>query len=110
MKHVGKGVNADIVISVDIKNMKLRDGKTMYRGVSDVDVDVYDVEQEKYVFTKQYPAFTYPQTAAIGTTEMDEAKFKRMYLIMVTEKLTRLFIPSPMGADVAIDSRILEFQ
>lgn len=109
-KHVGKGVNADIVIYASVKNVKLYEGKTMYRGSSDVNVDVYDIAQDKYVFTKSLPAYTFPQTAAISTTEMDEARFKRMYIMMVSERMSRIFVPSEMGADLATDAKILEFQ
>jgi hypothetical protein len=108
-KHVGKGVNADLVIFISMKNLKLRDGKTMYRGNSDIDVDVFDIAQDKYVFTKAFPDFTYPQTAAIATTEMDEPRFKRLYLLMAGERISRIFTPSQMGADLAIDARILQF-
>ncbi len=110
VRNVGKGVNADVVIMVKISNMKLMDGKTMYRGVSDVDVELYDVEQDKTMFTKSLPAYTYPQAAAISTTEMDIEKFQKLYVMTVGERVSRYFVSHPMGSGIAEDAKILEFQ
>ncbi len=108
--QIGKAVKADYVISVDMRNLKVRDGQTLYRGRADYSVEVYSPSKEKIVFRKSIPEYTYPQEAAISTTEMDEAKFRRIYLTMAGEKISRLFISSPMGADIATDARMLQFQ
>ncbi len=108
--QVGKEVNADVVIRVDVSKMSLYDGKTMYRGVSDVEVELIDVKTKEVLFAKSFPSFTYPETAAISTTEMELQKFRKMYVMMIGERVSRLFVSHQMGADIAGDARILEFQ
>ena len=40
---VGSGVNADQVVAIQVTNLKLRDGATLFRGRCDIEVSVYDV-------------------------------------------------------------------
>ena len=107
--QIGRAVAADYVITVDMQDLKLQDGQTLYRGRADFSVEVYDMSQEKVVFRKTLPDYTYPQTAAISLTEMSTDKFNRLYIAMAAERISRLFIPSPMGADIAADAHLLRY-
>lgn len=106
---IGKGVGADYVISVDMLNLQLKDGPTLFRGRSNLTVSVWDVKTEKPVFRKSVPEHSYPVMAGQSTTETDEDKFRRVYLLNAADKLARYFYAHELGEDVAIDATILKY-
>ena len=108
--EIGKALKADVVISVDMRNLTLKDGQTLFRGRVDFTAEVFSVAENKIVFRRSVPEYTYPLAAAISTTEMEPTKFKRLYLLMASERISRLFIPSPIGSDIANDAKILQYQ
>jgi hypothetical protein len=107
--EIGKGVKADYVIAVAIQNLKLKDGQTLYRGRSDIEVTVWDVNEAKIAYRKALPEYTYPVMAGQATTETDEDKFRRVYLMNVADKVGRFFYAHDFGEDVAIDATILNY-
>jgi hypothetical protein len=107
--EIGKGVKADYVISVGIRNLKLKDGQTLFRGRSDIEVTVWDVNASKIAYQKALPEYTYPLMAGQATTETDEDKFRRVYLMNVADKVGRFFYAHDFGEDVAIDATILNY-
>ncbi len=107
--EIGKGVKADYLIVVEVLNMRLKDGQTLFRGRSDIDVTVWDVNASKIAFRKALPEYTYPMMAGQATTETDEDKFRRVYLMNVADKIGRYFYAHEFGEDVAIDATILNY-
>jgi hypothetical protein len=105
---IGKGVKADYVLAVDMQKLQLRDGPTLYRGRSDLTLSVWDVQQNKPVFRKSLPDYSYPTMAGQSTTETDEDKFRRVYLVNVADRLARCFYAHDFGEDVAVDATILK--
>jgi hypothetical protein len=104
MERMGRKLKVDYLIAVDLENLKLKEGATLYRGRSDCSMAVYQVgEGEQPVFTKQFLAFTYPSDG-IAVTEMDESKFLGMYLTMLSGRVARTFYPYDPSTDVAIDA------
>ena len=77
---LGRGVKADKVVSVEMTNLRLRDGQTMYRGHADVTVAVRNVADGSLEFRRSLDDYTYPVTAAMPVTETTEDKFRRIYL------------------------------
>ena len=47
---IGREVNADRVLVIELSSYSLHDGRTLYKGKADVDIAVYDVEKDKRVF------------------------------------------------------------
>lgn len=107
--EIGKGVKADYLIAVEILNLKLKDGQTLYRGRADIEVIVWDVNASKIAYRKALPEYTYPMMAGQATTETDEDKFRRVYLMNVSDKIGRYFYAHDFGEDVAIDATILSY-
>lgn len=106
---IGKAVKADYVIVIEMLNLKLKDGQTLFRGRSDITVTVWDANSSRSVFRKMLPDYTYPVMAALSTTETDESKFRRVYLMNVADKIGRFFYAHDFGEDVAIDATILNY-
>lgn len=106
---IGRGVRSDYVLGIQISGLKLKDGATLYRGRSDVAVTVIDTQSGKAVYRKSLPEYTYPQLAGQSTTEMDEDRFQRAYLLTLADKICRSFYAHEIGEDVAIDATILQY-
>ena len=103
---IGSRLKADYVILVDVSDLKLRDGQTLYKGRSNTTVAVCKVsEGERFVFKKSFPEFVYPQHGA-PSTDFDEATFQRIYLSELAMRVARTFYPYDPSIDVAKDAAI----
>lgn len=103
---IGSRLNADYVIFVDVSDLKLRDGQTLYKGRSNTTVAVCKVsEGERFVFKKSFPEFVYPQHGA-PVTDFDEATFQRIYLSELALRVARTFYPYDPTIDIAKDAAV----
>jgi hypothetical protein len=104
---IGKGVKADKVIAIEMTNLRLRDGATLYRGRAAVTTTVYDVKSGKTEFRKHLDEFTYPETAGQYTSETTEARFRTLYLSVLAARLSRWFHSYDYSDTVAMDATII---
>jgi hypothetical protein len=104
---IGQGVNSDFVLAVDMQKLNLRQGPTLFRGQSDLIVTVWDVKQGKAAFRRSLAEYSYPQIAGMPSTETDEDKFRRIYLMNVASRIARYFYAHEFGEDYAVDATIL---
>ena len=103
---IGSRLKADYVILVDVSDLKLRDGQTLYKGRSNTTVAVCKVsEGDRFVFKKSFPEFVYPQHGA-PVTDFDEATFQRIYLSELALRVARTFYPYDPSIDVAKDAAV----
>ena len=106
ISEIGSRLRADYVVFVDIANLKLRDGQTLYKGRSNTSVTAYKVSDgERPVFKKTFPEFVYPQHGA-PVTDFDEATFQRIYLAELALRIARTFYPYDPSIDVAKDAAV----
>ncbi|AMV33863.1 hypothetical protein VN12_17170 [Pirellula sp. SH-Sr6A] len=104
--QVGERLGADFVIDIDVSDLKLYDGKTLYKGQCSASVTTYKCKDgREIVFRKLHPEFIYPKTGA-PVTDMDEATFRRVYLMTLAERVSRSFYPYDPATDVARDAAI----
>jgi hypothetical protein len=104
---IGKGVKADKVIAIEMTNLRLRDGATLYRGRAAVTTTVYDVKSGKTEFRKHLDEFTYPETAGQYTSETTEARFRTLYLSVLAARISRWFHSYDYSDTVAMDATII---
>ncbi|MDA8697210.1 hypothetical protein N9M41_01950 [Rhodopirellula sp.] len=107
--EIGKGVGADKVIGIEIANLRLRDGATLYRGRADVVVSVIDSETGNVEYSRSLEEFTYPNLAGQYTSETTESKFRKLYLRMLAEEVARSFHRYDLTDRIAEDSQIASF-
>ena len=106
ISEIGSRLRADYVVLVDVANLKLRAGQTLYKGRSNTSVTAYKVsEGERPVFKKNFPEFVYPQHGA-PVTDFDEATFQRIYLAELALRIARTFYPYDPSIDVAKDAAV----
>lgn len=104
---IGKGVKADKVIAIEMTNLRLRDGATLYRGRAAVTTTVYDVKTGKTEFRKHLDEFTYPETAGQYTSETTETRFRTLYLSVLAQRIARWFHSYDYSDTVAMDATII---
>lgn len=104
---LGKGVKADKVVSIELTDLRLREGQTMYRGHAGATITVYDMATGSRDFRRTLTDYTYPVTAGLFTTETTEEKFRRVFLDMLGKRIARHFHPYDFRDGVATDAKIV---
>ena len=70
---LGKGVDAEMVLAIDLDSFSLHEGRTLYKGRADISVTVYDMTQGgKEVYANVPSQIQYPMNSGYHTTDMSE--------------------------------------
>ncbi|TWU15231.1 hypothetical protein Poly21_24250 [Allorhodopirellula heiligendammensis] len=104
--EMGKDIKAEKLLSIEMTDMRLRDGATLYRGRAAIVLTVYDIAAEKVVFRKEIDEFTYPTQAGQYTSETTETKFRKLFLSMLAKKIGRTFHSYDFADTVALDASL----
>jgi len=104
---IGRGVKADKVVGIEMTNLRLKDGATLYRGRAEVTVSVYDMDSGSLEFRRHLDDFTYPVTAGMYTSETTETKFRGLFLGVLASKIGRYFHGYDFSDTVALDAAII---
>jgi len=88
---VGKALEADYVVGIDLEEFRFHEGSTLYRGRATAHVKVYDLEEKKLVFQKRIDDFAFPANNAIPAADRSEAEFRSLFLQMLSQRISRLF-------------------
>ncbi|MCA9129244.1 MAG: hypothetical protein KDB22_19295 [Planctomycetales bacterium] len=103
--EIGRGVDAERLVAVEVMNLTLRNGATLFRGQADIMVTVYDIPSGgKILFKKQIPEYAFPKMGGPSVTDTTEAKFRGLFLTVLADKISRLFYESEVGVDFALDA------
>ncbi|TWU04857.1 hypothetical protein [Stieleria varia] len=105
-QSIGSAVGAEKVVAIELTNLKLRDGKTLYRGRCDVHLTVLDAETGKVEFERDIEEFTYPVNSGQYTSETTEVKFRKLYLGIVAKQIAKNFFAYDPHEDFAMDTII----
>ena len=100
---LGKAVGADLVLGVDVDNYKIRQGRTMYKGRAEIEVNVFDTSTGNKTFAFGPDQLAYPENGrpALNTTDR---QFQVFYLSWLTERIARNFYKHDGLVDVAEDA------
>jgi hypothetical protein len=88
---VGKALDADLVVGIDLEEFRMHEGSTLYRGKATAHVRVFDVAEKKVVFEKRFDDFAFPADSAIPTSDRTEAQFRTMFLQILGKRISRCF-------------------
>jgi hypothetical protein len=105
---VGRGVDAEVVLAIDLDSFSLHEGQTLYKGRADVNVVVYDLTQGgKEVFSYSPTQIEFPENAGHHTTDMSEEAFRRQFLGVIASRVARQFYPYDVKEDFARDTSVI---
>lgn len=88
---LGKSLDADYVVGIDLERFRLHEGSTLYRGRATATVRVYDIAKGEVAFEKRLDDFAFPANSAIPATDRPETQFRAMFLQMLSQRISRLF-------------------
>lgn len=90
--EVGRGVNAEMVVAIELSAFSLFDGPTLYRGRADMRIRVLDMKAGGgEVYSRRMAEITFPTNAAYPATDASETKFRLVFLQSLAERVARLF-------------------
>ena len=107
--EIGRGVSADKVIAIEISDLRLQEGATLFRGRCEAQVQVIDVATGEVEFTRRLDDYTYPKLAGQDITETTESRFRKLYLSMLSKEIARSFHRYDLTEQYAADSAIASY-
>lgn len=103
--EIGKALNADMVVGIDLEDFTLFHGQTLYQGKANVHLLVYDVHASREpAFEKNLPQAVYPPTAPIPASDNQEAHFRRKFVSYLARQIAHYFYDHDPTVDFANDS------
>ncbi len=108
-RMIGRGVKADKVILIEVADLTLQEGATLFRGRCDALVKVIDVASGETEYSKRLDEYTYPKMAGQDITETTETRFRKLYLSMLSKEIARSFHPYDLTDRIAADSVIASY-
>ena len=87
--EIGQGLEADMVVVIDLKQLRIAEGQTLYQGQGVAEITVYDVatgkiEMEPDPIESKYPPNPVP-------IESSEGKFMRTFVRVLSHQIGRTF-------------------
>ncbi len=108
--EIGEGIGADKVVAIEISNLKLKNGATLFKGQADVTVTVIDIDSGgDIVYRKQMPEFVYPTMGGPSITDTSESRFRGLFLSVLADKISGLFYEVDVTEDFALDAKSNSF-
>jgi ABC-type uncharacterized transport system auxiliary subunit len=102
---IGKALQADMVVGIDLDQFSLSQGQTLYQGKASIDLAVYDMKHgRRPVYQKTLPQQLYPPNAPIPAAEKSLVEFRQQFLQVLAEQIGRHFYEHDSTANFAIDS------
>lgn len=105
--QIGKALEADMVVGIELEDFKLRQGQTLYQGKANVQIKVYDIKEGKLVFEKTPKPSVYPPNTGIAASERQEQQFRREYIGILAEEIAHHFYDYDSRNSFAMDSTSL---
>ena len=104
---LGRGVDAEMVVAVDIDTFSVHEGGTMYKGRANLHVVVYDAQNGTEVYSHSPPEIEFPMNAGVPAVSTSEPEFRKMFLQHVAARIARNFYAFDINEDVAADVKTL---
>lgn len=103
--EVGKALNADLVVGIDLERFSLHKSQTLYQGRASTEIKVYDCHTGKLVFRKRPSEAVYPPNREVQASEMQESDFRRQFVRVLADQLARHFYAHDRYENFALDAK-----
>jgi len=105
--EVGKALEADMVLGIDLEQFSIYQGQTLFQGKADFSMKVCDCATGEVVFEKDLPLVIYPPNHGIDTSDMQESDFRREFVEVLSDQIARHFYPHDPRAYFAMDAKAM---
>ena len=102
--EIGKNLEADVVVGIDLEDFRLRDGPTLYRGKAQVTLRVFDLkdpEMGESLWSKRIPQVQYPRLFPVPA-DAELAQFRREFIGELAKQIARKFYAHASSDDYAL--------
>ena len=107
-QRLGEGIEADVLVAIELSSFRLYDGQTMYKGRATAVTTVYDVANgDEAVFQSPTTEHVFPANAAYATTDMSEDKFRRQFMVSLAREIAKDFHAYSLTDDFAVDPTLV---
>jgi hypothetical protein len=107
--EIGKALNADMVVGIDLEEFNLYQGQTLYQGKSNIRLLVYDVAASKdAAWERTMPQSVYPPNAPIPASDDQESHFRRKFVTYLARQIAHHFYDHDSTVDFANDSTAVQ--
>ncbi|MEE2825994.1 MAG: hypothetical protein VYE64_05155 [Planctomycetota bacterium] len=104
---IGEGVEADVVVGIQISNYSIKEGSTLYQGRCEMTATVFDIENEGQVSYSIGPdEFQFPEQPR-PAIQTNDRKFEAVYLAKLAEYISRRFCAYDRMEMVAEDASFM---
>ena len=106
---LGRGVGAQKVLAIDIASYSIHEGRTIYKGRTDMTAKVLDVANNgevEYIHGPELYEFPRDGRPAI---QMTDRKFESLFLAKLTDRIAKRFYKHDRLESVAEDASMLSF-
>jgi hypothetical protein len=104
-KELAKAVQADMVLHIVLDEFSLYEGKTLYRGRTDLTMTVYDMnEKGKEVWSKDMDEFLYPAHSGIPAQDKPPQQFEREFVSIIATRIAEYFYKHDPNSTFAMDA------
>jgi len=106
--EVGKALDADMVVGVELNQFGLYQGQTLYQGRAVYSIRVFDLAEggNELVYEQDPPEAVYPPNVAIPTSSKREPEFRREFVAELSEQIGRHFYAHDSRADFAKEGEL----
>lgn len=101
--QIGRGINADAVVAIEISAYSLHEGSTMYKGQATVTSTVYNVKNQTVAFISGPEDYQFPKSGR-PAMQITERQFETAFLEKFCEYLARRFYEYEKTDTIAEDA------
>ena len=106
-RDIGRGVNAQMVIGIDLDGLQLHEDATLYKGRANVRVTVFDMTKGgEAVFRRELTNFTFPENGGQHVSETNDNKFQRDFVRILAVDVAKSFHEYELKEQFARDSAL----
>ena len=108
-REVGKGVNAEMVVGIDLEGFVLHEDATLYKGWASATVRVFDITRRgEKVYSFSVPNFTFPSNGGQHVTDTTDRQFQARFVVELANHIARHFYAYDVKEDFGRDATLLQ--
>jgi len=110
-REIGRGVEAEKVVAIEIDSYSIHEGSTLYKGRSMVTTTVYDLtdDEGQIVYSQGPGEYLFPKSHARPVMSTTEQQFEALYLSKLVDNIARHFYEHDKAEGIAEDATSLDF-
>ena len=103
---LAKGVTADKILAIDLDSYSIHEGRTIFKGRSELTAKVIDVATGKVEFIHGPELFEFPKNGR-PAIQMTDRQFESIYLAKLTDRIAKRFYKHDRLESVADDASMM---